>query len=180
MPSRETKGRYTEKFKPEDFEKILATNMPKTTAYIAKQIGCERRTALKYLMRLMDEKKAVGFDIDDGGMKCWIPEIEGYTPEVAAECEVKCEYCGGPALDFRNKDANTKYHESGKCQACQDKEVSNETITTEAYKLVKSEYEKSLKELEAAISKLHDGLQKRIEEIEKQKVGKHENDSINP
>ncbi len=72
---KEGTGRYEEKFTPEDFEKVLTTDMPKTTAYIARIMHCERRTALKYLERLAQEKKAVGFEIDDGKMKCWIPYV---------------------------------------------------------------------------------------------------------
>jgi hypothetical protein len=68
---------FKKKYTDEDFLAVIS-DVPCTTEYVIREVGCSRTTALRHLSLLEKEGRIVSLEIEDGS-HAWIKKKEGST-----------------------------------------------------------------------------------------------------
>lgn len=59
-------NQYKQKFRDEDFIRVLSPDEPRSAGYISRLVGCHRTTAIPYLRRLATAGSINAVKIDGG------------------------------------------------------------------------------------------------------------------
>lgn len=64
--------RFEKKYTDDEFMNALSFFHLRTTSYVMRKLGCDRKTAKIYLDRLASERKVKKFEVDDGQSYVWL------------------------------------------------------------------------------------------------------------